>query len=636
MLRCSNHGESMEILKLAFSIFGGTVGVTFLAWLTIHFNGKTLLGIYDLVSYRGAKFARSTSKNWLETASEVEVILLGLTPIAIASLWSTAGGNCYSSIYSFLITEAIIICLFLLVRDRAKNGNFFGEQFFRRDWGVLAIAMVWCLVFTVWGILAIEPDRYLGVDRLLVNQNGDMWFYVRRYAAYTVNNLSFDNQPACFFLQESPKKLSSFIGSIIVYFAPNTVFGITLFQGLLGCSLFLSLFGNWYKFTYRGKSLSTKATILAIAWAIFSPPVFWLIISSYLSNALFVTIFVLGLTAARRICLNQEAYPQYANYVMLFCFVVCIFSFYLVILPIALLFYLASLVIYRYESYLKLDRAITNLSKILLAAGLSVLLCCIAFRHQINLTEVTDNLNALKEHGKNFVPLNPWSLVQEKPNPMPNIKDFGVWFNIVVGTIFSGWILKIIARNLSGWKNAAERQYKDLIAAGSVVGIYLIYLWAYIPLEYTYRLGKLAVSIIYPLAILGILPAVLWFRERYYRPKSGIFKVACTSLVVLHIVLHIDKTLYLRALPVGKYELLSTGRTNTVNSITILNCEQYSVSRKYQKIVGLDLAKQYRDLAVNVITSPNLRDKFPQSEAVVTGIDAVSQGKNLCLFEIEL
>ena len=557
----------MEILKLAFSIFGGTVGVTFLAWLTIHFNGKTLLGICDLFSHRGAKFARYTSKNWLETASEVEVILLGLTPIAIASLWSTAGGNCYSSIYSFLITEAIIICLFLLVRDRAKNGNFFGEQFFRRDWAILAISMVWCLVFTVWGILAIEPDRYLGVDRLLVNQNGDMWFYVRRYAAYTVNNLSFDNQPACFFLQESPKKLSSFIGSIIVYFAPNTVSGITLFQGLLGCSLFLSLFGNWYKFTYRGKSLSTKATILAIAWAIFSPPVFWLIISSYLSNALFVTIFVLGLTAARRNCLNQEAYPQYAEYVMLFCFVVCIFSFYLVILPIALLFYLASLIIYRYELYLKLDRAIANLSKILLAAGLSVLLCCIAFRHQINLTEVTDNLNALREHGKNFVPLNPWSLVQEKPNPMPNIKDFGVWFNLVVGTIFSGWILKIIARNLSGWKNAAETQHKDLIAAGSVVGIYLIYLWAYIPLEYTYRLGKLAVSIIYPLAILGILPTVLWFRDRYYRPKSGIFKVACTSLVVLHIVLHIDKTLYLRALPVGKYEVVSDTNVDTVNSL---------------------------------------------------------------------
>ena len=404
------------------------------------------------------------------------------------------------------------------------------------------------------------------------------------------------------------------------------------------------MFGNWYKFTYQGKSLSTKANILAILWAIFSPPVFWLIISSYLSNALFVTIFVLGLTAARRICLDN-VYPKYAGYVMLFCFILCIFSFYLVILPIALSFYLACLVIYRYELYLKLDSAVINLSKILLAAGLSVLICSIAFHHQVNLTEVSDNLNALREHGKNFVPLNPWSLVQEKPNPMPNIKDFGVWFNVVVGTIFSGWILKVIYQKLFDSKNTAVNNIarKDLIAAALVIGVYLIYLWAYIPLEYTYRLGKLAVSIIYPLAILGILPTVLWFRDRlccasqcYYRSKSSIFKIACTSLLVLHIVLHIDKTLYLRALPVGKYEIVSDESIDRIDTLTILNCEPYSESRKYQKIVGFDLAKQYPDLDINVITSPHLRDKFPQTEAIVTGIDAISQDKNLCLFEIEL
>ena len=635
----------MENLKLAFSIFGGTVGITFLVWFIIHFNGKTLLGIFDLLHRRAVRLLDlpATDKSWLKTASEVEVTILGLTTIAIASLLSTKG-NCYSSVYSFLITEAIIIGLFVLVRDREaypkgyrfKNNNFFGEQYYRQS--IFAIAIIWCLVFTIWGLLAMEPERYLGVDRLLVNQNGDMWFYVRRYAAYTVNNLSFDNQPACFFLQTSPKKLSSFIGSIIINFAPNTVFGITLFQGLLGCTLFLSLFGNWYKFTYQGKSLSTKATILAIAWAIFSPPVFWLIISSYLSNALFVTIFVLGLTAARRICINSGVYPRYAEYVMLFCFIICVFSFYIVILPIALLFYLACLVIYRYELYLKLDRAAINLSKILLAAGLSVLFCCIAFRHQVNLTEVTDNLNALREHGKNFVPLNPWSLVQEKPNPMPNIKDFGVWFNIIVGTIFSGWILKVIYQKLFNPKNTAVNNIvrKDLTAAASVMVVYLIYLWAYIPLEYTYRLGKLAVSIIYPLAILAILPTVIWFRDRYYHRKSSIFKIACTTLLVLHIVLHIDKTLYLKALPVGKYEIVSDEGINTISTLTILNCKEYSESRKYQKIVGLDLAKQYPNLAINVITSPNLRDTFPQTEAIVMGIDAVSQDKNLCLFEIKL
>jgi hypothetical protein len=629
----------MEVFKLAIGVFGGTIGVTFLAWLIVHFNGKTLLGILDLISYRVGKLLNSSTikRSWLKTATAAEVVIIGLTPIAIASLVSTSQGNCYSSINSFLIAEVIIICLCLLIPQHTRrNSNFLGEQYYRNNLPIFAIAIIWCLVFTVWGLLAIEPEKYLGVDRFLINQNGDMWFYIRRYAAYTVDNLRFDNQPACFFLQISPKKLSSFIGSIIIYFTPSTVFGITLFQGLLGCSLFLSLFGNWYNFTYQGKRLSTTATISAIFWAIFSPPVFWLIISSYLSNALFITIFVLGLTAARRICLQSKRYPWYAKYAILFCFVVNIFAFYLVTLPIALLFFLATLVIYRYELYLKRNRVVINLSRILLAAGLSILLCCMAFPHQLNLTEVTDNLNALREHGKNFVPLNPWSLVQEKPNPMPNIKDFGVWFNIVVGTLFSGWILKIIYHKLN-LKNTANSIYsKDLIAAASVIGVYLVYLLAYIPLEYTYRLGKLAVSIIYPLAILGILPTVLWFRDRFYRHQSGIFKIACTSLLALHIILHIDKTLYLRALPVGKYEIVSSDRISTVNSLTILNCQEYSESRKYQKIIGLDLARQYPELTIDVITSPHLMTQTPHSEAIVRGMDAMSEGKNLCLFEVKL
>ena len=43
--------------------------------------------------------------------------------------------------------------------------------------------------------------------------------------------------------------------------------------------------------------------------------------------------------------------------------------------------------------------------------------------------------------------------------------------------------------------------------------------------------------------------------------------------------------------------------------------------------MGLDLAKRYPNLDINVITSPNLKNNFPQTEAIVTGIDAVSQDK---------
>ena len=411
------------------------------------------------------------------------------------------------------------------------------------------------------------------------------------------------------------------------------------FKVLLGCSLFLSLFGNWYNFTYQGRSLSTTGTILAIAWAIASPAVFWLLISSYLSNALFVTIFILGVTSARRICLKSQDYPWYAIHILLFSFILNIFSFYIVILPIALIFYLATLVIYRYELYLTPRIAVKNLARLMLSAGIAILLYSMLFRHQINLSEVSGNLNALKAHGKNFVPLNPWSLVQEKPNPMPYIKDFGVWFNIIVGTIFSSFVLKIIYRNLQGLKNRKQANsvyFKDLIAAGLVVFIYIAYLLAYIPLEYTYRLGKFAVSILYPLAIVGILPTVLWFRDRIYDKKSRAVQFACLVLVAIHIILHIDKTLYLQGQPVGKYQLAVTNNRININSLTIIGCANSTSSQKYQKIVGLDLAKQYPNLKINVITNVNLMDNFPLTEVVSRGVDTLGESKNLCIFKVDL
>lgn len=621
-------------------IFLGSIGVTFLSWLIVHFNGKTVIGIIDLIMdvMPQTKNNKKPIKTWLSVATEAEVILLGILPLAIASLVSTAGGNCFHSVPSFLLTEAIIVSLFLFIPNRLKfRSNFWGEQFYATDKLVFMMGVVWCLIFSIWGYLAINPAVNYDIDRLLVNGNGDMWFYVRRFAAYTVDNISFDNEPACFYLQISPKKFSSFIGSIIVNVAPNTVLGITLFQGLLGCSLFLALFGNWASFNYQGKSLSPTATLWAIAWAFFSPSVFWLIITSYLSNALFVTIFILALTAARRVCLNQDKYANYVTPVLLLCFIINVFSFYIVLLPLALIFYLATVIIYQYEQYLKPKQGIKNLAKLMLVAGISIVLCCILFNQQINLTEVSVNLNALKEHGKNFVPLNPWSLVQEKPNPMPNIKDFGVWFNIVIGSIFSVLVFKTIIRQLLILKPTKQDNsilFKDLIAAILVLIIYVLYCLAYIPLEYTYRLGKFAVSILFPLATVATLPTVMWFRDRFYRHKSRLFQLGCLALLIIHIILHIDKTLYLQALPVGKSNLVSTKQIENANSLTIVGCLNASISQKYQKILGLDLAKQYPDLAINVITANNLMDSYPATEVVFTGQDVVGEEKNLCIFEI--
>ncbi|MEO0849214.1 MAG: hypothetical protein AAFY50_22715 [Cyanobacteria bacterium J06648_1] len=622
----------------------GTVGVTFLVWFVVRFNGRTICGLCQAIAlfFRQKQTNNIAPLNWQSTATEIELISLGLVPLAIASLVSTARGNCYSSINSFLFTEAIFVGLFSLTIISKENRiippsqPFFSPLLSNKNWIIIAIAIVWCLVFAVWAESAINPQDYLGAERLVINKNADMWYYVRRYAAYTLKNLSFDNQPACYYLQLSPKKLSSFIGSIIVYLTPNTVVGITLFQGLLGCSLFLSLFGNWYSYSYADKRLSNWGAVGAVIWGIFSPPIFWLLNSSYLSNTLFITIFVLSLTAARRISLNPESYPAYAKYVILFSFIINIFSFYLVILPLALLCYLVTVIIYSPVRYLDIKSNLINFSKIILAAGIAILGCAILFNHQINLNEVANNLNTLKQHGQNFVPLNPWSLIQEKPNPMPpNTKDFGVWFNIAIGIIFSTAVLRQISLY---WQTAKARKRnkfsygRDLTSAILVIGLYLLYLLAYIPLEYTYRLGKLAISIIYPLAILGILPTIFWMRDRFYHQKSRLAKLICLALVGLHIVLHVDKSMSPRALPLGKYTITSVSQNKNISDLTLVGCRQTSISQRYERLVGLDVAKKYPSKKINVVAK--LDEQSAATDLIFSGIDVSHQDENLCLFEL--
>lgn len=632
----------MENLAAIGAVFIGCISVVLVSWLIVHFNGKTIISTIDLIACLFARInqkSNNISRKWLTVATEKEVIILGILPLAIASLVSTYGNNCYNSISAFLITEAVILSLLCLNFRQAKwKFNLFNIDFFKRNLFVFILAILWCLTFSIWWWLSTNSIANIGLDRLVINSNADMWFYTRRFAAYISKNIDFDNLSACSYLQISPKKFSSFIGSIIVYFSPKTVFGITLFQGLLSCSLFLSLFGSWCNFVYNGKKISHLGTFFTILWAVSSPMIFWLIVTSYASNILFITIFVLGLTICRNISLNQNIYPQFVEPIILFSFVFCIFSFYMVLLPVALFFYLTTLIIYQYEKYFFSKIKIKNFAKLMLISGGSILFCIIFFQHHIGLNEVTGTLDVIMKHGKNFVPLNPWSLLQERLNPMPDRRDFGVWFNLSIGIIFSSFALKIIYDHLISLKNqnlATAFYYKDLIAAGLVIISYLIYLFAYISLDFTYRLGKFAISIIYPLAILGLLPTIIWYRDRYYRYKSSIVKLIYSGLITLHIILHIDKAI-MSSKPMGRYQILSNQNIQQINSLTIIKCQKSQESQKYQKIVGLDLAKKYPNLKINVLRTNESIISHPLTDIVLKGKDIIREDKNGCLFDIEL
>ena len=163
----------------------------------------------------------------------------------------------------------------------------------------------------------------------------------------------------------------------------------------------------------------------------------------------------------------------------------------------------------------------------------------------------------------------------------------------------------------------------------------LAYLLAYIPLEYTYRLGKFAVSIIYPLAILGFLPAIIWYRDSYYKFKSRTFKIVCLILILVHIILHISK-MDLGAKPMGKYQIISTDNIDRLNSLSIIKCQESDLSQKYQKIVGLDLAKKYPHLKINVLSSDGAIANASETDFMVRGQNLVGEDRNVCLFEIDM
>ncbi|MEO0948860.1 MAG: hypothetical protein AAFY11_12085 [Cyanobacteria bacterium J06641_5] len=303
-----------------------------------------------------------------------------------------------------------------------------------------------------------------------------------------------------------------------------------------------------------------------MAWGLASPQIFWLLVSSYLSNPLFIIVFYLGLRSMRKQAIVGQA-NHFGSYITILAATLAIFSFYPSALPITLCLYLAVETIYAGGNRYNLKDELGRRIRTAVVMGAVTLTLCVMFQHQIAIDEVQRSLNPLIEHGANFVPLNPWSLLQEKPKPMPIRKDFGVWINLAIGVIFSAlvfWRLWGKLRQDMGqprFSTSTLRQItsgqKDLLAACFGIGFYATYLIAYILFEYTYRLGKVAISFLWPLGIFALPPLFGWFTNSDWFVKNWKFRQIAIAILAIHMVLHVGKSFDQKARPSGTSRLLT-------------------------------------------------------------------------------
>jgi hypothetical protein len=253
----------------------------------------------------------------------------------------------------------------------------------------------------------------------------------------------------------------------------------------------------------------------------------------------------------------------------------------------------------------------------------------VLFPSQLGLYEVRKSLDFAREHGANFVPLNPWSLLQEKPKPMPSAKDFGVYINIIIGLLFSVFL----ARKL--FNRYRSNQNRDLLAGIIGLSLYSGYLLAHIPLESTYRLMKIVISIIYPLAIFGLLPLIQLGRSQLAIKPVWMYRVTM-ALVALHVVLHIHKTFDLRAFPTGDFAVSNASQLPRIQRLAIVGCKGVHKSQFYERLVGLQLARRYPHLTVTVFRSSDYLDASVKTDLIVygTAIPNKSTKSNTCHFSL--
>ena len=147
-------------------------------------------------------------------------------------------------------------------------------------------------------------------------------------------------------------------------------------------------------------------------------------------------------------------------------------------------------------------------------------------------------------HASNFLPINPWNLLQETPKPMPNVRDFGWWFHLSLGLALS------LLGGLLYWRSGGACGQPDLFAGVTGIAAYGGHLLLFFPLESTYRLMKLNTTLLYPLAVCGALPLVLALR-RWTIKQGPSARLVFSLLVVFHIAVHMDVAADLLTWPGG-------------------------------------------------------------------------------------
>ena len=568
------------------------------------------------------------------------ICLTGAMPLAILSISSAGLNSCFNSVYATGILEIILSIVFIFIPTKVKNKfDILGISTLKKNLSLVFYSGLWCFIFAFWAVVHHQQS----FDYILSNTNPDMWAYVRRFAAMTTDNLNFyggrdsfvfNGNSACAFLLGSPKKFSSFLGSLIVYFFKGSSLGIAIFQGMLGGILFICLFKEWFDIRLSDKKRSWLGKIILITWALFSPSIYWLLVNSYLSNTLFIIVVCLTVRQARTMTINSNI-NTIENFVCLGSILTIVLSFYPAFVPIILSVNLITILIYLpLENFNQptLIKIIIKFTGVILGIGL---IFYILFPTQLGLNEIQKSFSILNKHGSNFVPLNPWSLLQEKPKPMASIRDFGWHINIIVGLLFSlfvGW--KIIQKYQ---KNKNYLESRNLIAGLVGLGLYSAYLLAFIPLEYTYRLMKIAISLIYPLTIFGLLPFILWSKNQLQR-KSFWIRNIVFILAIAHTVFHIYKVFDINYYGSGKFILSNPSKLENIPSIEIVGCENTHASQFYERLVGLQIAMGYPNSEVHVVSYPKDRDidNIPDAQISIRG-NIIPHGrgnKKTCHFSI--
>lgn len=615
----------MNELTFFFSLFCGSIVAIYLLWFICNFNGKiifyltrTVLGTFGDRNFNN----HPPFEPFYSDISLPAICLTGILPLAILSISVSLLDSCFNSVSATGILELALGLIFIFIHASVKQEfDLFGINIIRQNLSLVLSTVLWCFLFSFWAVL----NHQTSFDRTISNTNPDMWAYVRRFAAFTTDNLDFyggrdsfifKSNSACAFLLGSPKKLSSFLGSLIVYIFNGSALGIAIFQGMLGAALLMCLFREWLNIQSieNGFSLGKLTSLL---WVLFSPSIYWLLISAYFSNTLFIIVVCLSLREARRIGISGDI-NRIENLVCLFSILTVVFAFYPAFLPLIVIVYIVPILIYLPYQTLeraKIIRAGIGLAVVISSCGL---LFYTLFPSQLGLYEVKKSLNLLAEHGANFVPLNPWSLLQEKPKPMPNIRDFGWHINIIIGLIAS------IFTFVKVWQIYRKDRDKNLLAGAIGIGVYTGYLLAYIPLETTYRLMKIAISIIYPLAIFGLLPLILWCNSRliskYYWMRNAIL-----AFGIAHAIIHLYVVFDLYPYPSGSLTLSRKSILEKATIISVIGCQDVHESQFYERLVGLQIARQYPNVQVNVFHSIKDSVDSPKADIVLYGRTIATQ-----------